>query len=216
MRRRTQARHHTLDPQRDDAPERVAVVARLRDRVDHRLRLRHIGAPHIARLDRVAVEAWRRLDVADDASLAPHGHAHDAQDGLRHRARGHASCRLARARALDDVAHVRMSELQRAGEVGMTRPQTRDRCRRIGHRLDAHHTLPVDRVAIRDLKGDRRAGGPPVAHPGGDGHRVALNALPGTASVAELTAMEVRVDVRGAERERRGDAVDDRDEPRPV
>ena len=98
----------------------------------------------------------------------------------------------------------------------MTRPQARHRVRRIDDRLDAHHAFPVDRVAIRDLQRDRRAGGASVTHAAGDVDRVALDLLPRAAAVAELPAPQIAVDVRGGDRNAGGHAVEDRDEPGPV
>jgi len=88
-----------------------------------------------------------------------------------------------------------VTELERTGEVRMTRAESRHRIGRLGHGLDAHDALPVDRVAVVDLEGDRRAGGAPLPHAPGDAHSVALDLLPSAASVAELPAPQVRIDL---------------------
>src|SRR5207245_9220850 len=106
---------------------------------------------------------------------------------------------LARARPLDDVADVLVSELQRAGEIGVTRTQPRDRVGRLGDRLDTHYALPVHRIAIQDLQRDRRAGRATLANAAGDAHLVALDLLSRAAPVTELPPAQVRVDLGGRE-----------------
>jgi hypothetical protein len=55
-----------------------------------------------------------------------------------------------------------------------------------------------------------------VAHATDDADLVALDPLPRAAAVAELAAAEIAVDRGEVDRHAGGDAVEHRDEPRPV
>ena len=85
------------------------------------------------------------------------------------RAGGDARRRFPRARPFEDVAQIVVAVLQRAGEVGVARPRTRDRravrAAGVGGRLGirVHGELPVDPVAVVDGQRHRRTGGPAVA-----------------------------------------------------
>src|SRR5439155_5357018 len=153
---------------------------------------------------------------ADRLRLAQHVRPDQTEYGLRAGARGHARRGLTRARTLDDIADIFVPEFQRSREVGVTGAKSRHRIGRLGHRLDAHDALPVRRVAVVDLQGDRRAGRATLADTAGDAHRVALDLLPSPAPVSELPAPEVCVDLSGRHRESRRHAVDDREDARPV
>ena len=98
----------------------------------------------------------------------------------------------------------------------MTRTEARDRVGWFGDRLDAHHSLPVHRVAVHDLERERRASGPPLTHAAGDAHRIALDALPRATAVSELPAAQVEIDLRRRHCETGGDAVQDGEDHRPV
>jgi hypothetical protein len=187
----------------------VSPVPRRRDRVD-------AGALGIGqRASLASTRAPSNVGVLStspiDRRLTSDLHTGDAQDRLRDGARRDACARLACAQALDDVAHVRVRR-QRAGEVGVPRPQARHRCGRIRDGLDAHDPLPVHGIAIGDLQDDGRAVVRPWRTP----------AVIVTASrsircraprpVAELPAVKVGSMSAGTSGSAAG-AVEDRDEP---
>ena len=109
-----------------------------------------------------------------------------------------------------------MTELQRAGQVGVPGTQARDRSGRLCDRLDAHDALPVDRVAVLNLEHDRCAGRAALANTAGDAHRVALDLLPRPAAISQLPPTEVRVDVCWRHLKSGRHAVDDREHAGPV
>ena len=101
---------------------------------------------------------------------------------------------------LENVAHVVVSVLDDACQIGVARPQARHRRRRIGHRLNVHLALPVGPVAVLDDHGDRPAHGPPVPHARDDLDAVVLDLLAPAAAIAFLAARQVDVDVLGQHR----------------
>ena len=135
--------------------------------------------------------------------------AERAQEGLGQRAAGDARGGLARARALEHVAHVGQAVLPRADEVGVAGARQVDLGHLGLHRPRVHPLLPVGEVAVGDLQGDRAAERAPVADPAGDLRAVALDLHPPAAAVAELAARHVAVDRLAVELEARGQALDD-------
>ena len=128
---------------------------------------------------------------------------------MRERAAGDARRGLARARALEHVAHVGEAELPDAGEVGVARAREMH----LGHvgldRPRVHPLLPVGVVAVGDLERDGPAERAAVADAGGDLGGVALDLHPPAAAVAELAARHVAVDRLAVELEPGGQALDD-------
>ena len=148
-----------------------------------------------------------RRDVAGDA------HAEPAEELSGERAGGHACGRLACAGALEHVADVGVSVLDRAGQVRMARARPRD-VRPLGaggalwhFRLDVHRLLPVDPVAIADEERDRRTGRDAVTDAGDDLGAVAFNLHPAAAAVATLAPPELRVECVDVELKARRHAV---------
>ena len=139
-----------------------------------------------------------------------------AQERLRERAARHARRGLARARALEHVAHVGEAELPDAGEVGVAGAREVH----LGHvgldRPRVHPLLPVGVVAVGDLEGDGAAERAAVADAGGDLRGVPLDLHPPAAAVAELAARHVAVDRLAVELEPGGQALDDGGEARAV
>ena len=142
--------------------------------------------------------------------------AEGAQERLGQRAAGDARGGLARAGALEHVAHVGEAELPDAGEVGVAGA----RQVHLGHlgldRPRVHPLLPVGVVAVGDLERDGAAERAAVADAGGDLGGVALDLHPPAAAVAELAARHVAVDRLAVELEPGGQALDDRGEAGPV
>ena len=95
----------------------------------------------------------------------------------------------------------------------------RGRCDSSTSRLDrpgVHPLLPVRVVAVGDQDRDRAAQGAPVADPGADLDRVALDLHPAAAAMAELAARHVAVERLAIELEPGRQALDDRDQPGAV
>ena len=123
---------------------------------------------------------------------------------------------LARARALEDVAHVAMAVLERADEVGVAGPR---QVRLLDLGLDrpgVHPLLPVRVVAVGDQERDRAAERAPVADPRSHLDRVALDLHPPAAAVTELATRHLAVDPLAVELQPRGQPLDDGDQPGPV
>ncbi len=140
--------------------------------------------------------------------------AQGAQELLGERSRGDARRGLARARALQDVAHVGEPELLEARQVGVARPR---QVRLLDLRVDGpgiHPLFPVRVVAVRDQDRDRAAERLSVPDPRPDLDRVALDLHPAATAVAELAARHVAVDPLPVEIEACGQALDDRDQAR--
>ncbi len=135
--------------------------------------------------------------------------AERAQERLAERPAGHARGGLAGGGALEDVAHVALLVLLRAHEVGVAGPRQVDLGDLGLDRPGAHPLLPVGVVAVGDLQRDRTAERAPVADAGRDLGRVALDLHAPAAPVAELAARHVGVEILGAQRETRGQALDD-------
>src|SRR3989442_14129191 len=216
LRERSEARYDAGRPQGDDPAEGISGVAGGGDGGDHGTAALGIGAADLARLDRVAVEARLAHDVPHRPRLARALGPPDAAHRLRDCAGGDAGRRLPGTRPLDDVPHVGMPELERACEIGVTRAQPGHRIGWFRDGLDAHHAFPVHGVAVGDLECQRPARGAALAHATGDANGVPLDPLPRTATVPELPAPQVAVDVRRRHREARRDAVQDREHLRPV
>ena len=157
-----------------------------------------------------------RLHRADLRHVREDLHAERGQEALGQRPAGHARGRLARAGALEHVAHVGEAELLHAREVGVTGPREVH----LGHlgldRPRVHPLLPVGVVAVGDPHGDRAAERAAVADPGGDLGAVALDLHAPAAAVAELAARHVAVDRGQVELEARGQALDDAGQAGPV
>ena len=125
----------------------------------------------------------------------------EAAEDLSSQAAGrHARRGFPGAGALEDVANVLVSVLDRSREVRMPRPRSGDlrpayaACP-FGHvRLDVHCLLPVDPVAIANQQRDRRAGRPAMANPGEDLHPVAFDGHPSPASVTPLAPPKLVVE----------------------
>src|SRR3989475_11433852 len=79
---------------------------------------------------------------------------------LRDPTHRHPRCGLARAGALEDVAHVAVVVLERAGEVRVAGPRPRDRQIRVAVLGAGRHLLlPVSPGPVLDPERDRRAEG---------------------------------------------------------
>ena len=158
----------------------------------------------------------RGLHRADLGDVREHLHAERGQEALGERAARHARGRLARAGALEHVAHVGEAELLDAGKVGVSGP----RQVHLGHvgldRPRVHPLFPVGVVAVRDADGDRAAERAAVADAGGDLGAVALDLHAPAAAMAELTARHVAIDRGKVELEACGQALDDAGQARAV
>ena len=108
---------------------------------------------------------------------------------MARRARGHAGGGLARARALEHVAHVGMAVLLQAGEVSVPGPRQVHLVHLGVDRPWVHPLLPVGVVAVVDSQRHGAAQGvAPVAHPRGHLGAVGLDLHAPAAPVPELCA----------------------------
>jgi hypothetical protein len=139
-----------------------------------------------------------------------------AQERLGEPARGHPRGGLARARALEHVAHVGEAVLLHPREIRVPGPRQVDLVHLGVDRPRIHPLLPVRVVAVRDPHGDRAAKGAAVADARRHLAAVGLDLHAAAAPVAELPPGEVAVEVLGAELQPGRKALDDRHEPRPV
>ncbi len=158
----------------------------------------------------------RRVHGGDLHDVRVHAHTERAQEGLAQRPARHASGRLARRRALEDVAHVALLVLLRADEVGVAGARQVDLRDVLLDRPGVHPLLPVGVVAVGDLQRDRAAERASVADAGGDLGAVALDLHAPAAAVAELAARHVGVEVLGRQREARRQPLHEAGEARAV
>ena len=157
-----------------------------------------------------AVDAADRSDVRADLD------AQRAQERLRQRAHGHPRGGLARAGALEHVAHVGEAVLLDAGQVGVPGARQVHLVHLAVHRPGVHPLLPVRVVAVGHQQGHRAAERAAVADPGGHLGAVLLDLHAPAAAVAELAPREVAVDVLGAQLEAGRQALENGHEPGPV
>ena len=139
-----------------------------------------------------------------------------AEELLGQRPGGDPRRRLAGARALEHVADVGEAVLVEAGKVGMARAGQMGLLHLGVDRPRVHPLLPVRVVAVGDEDRHRAAQRLAVPDPRADLDRVLLDLHAPAAAVAELAASHVAVDPLAVELEARGQALDDRDEPRAV
>ena len=135
-----------------------------------------------------------------------------ASDGADGDARG----RFPRARALQHVAHVRVSEFEESRQVRVARARRVDLLDVDRNGPGIHPLLPARVVAVRDEDRHRAAQRPSVSYPGADLHRVLLDLHPPPAPVSELAARHLTIEPRPVELESGWQALDDRDESWPV
>src|SRR4051794_22871559 len=100
---------------------------------------------------------------------------------------------MTRTRALESVAHVGEPELERAGEIGVTRPRQSHRLRALSGGLPvgrpgAHSPLPVLVVPVSDHERKRGSERAAVSQAGEHFDGVLFDALPRAPAVALLTA----------------------------
>ena len=199
----------------EDAAERLVRLALDVDVLDHRAARVAVQAAHgvvvdaLEVLDAQRLVARRRPHRADLHHVRADLDAERAQEGLGQRAAGHARGGLARAGALEHVAHVAQAVLPGADQVGVAGARQVDLGHLGLHRPRVHPLLPVGEVAVGDLQRDRPAERAPVAHAAGDLGAVALDLHAPAAPVAELAARHVAVDRLAVELEARGQALDD-------
>jgi hypothetical protein len=205
----------------EQAAERLVLLAHDVDLLDHRLGGRVVQAAHrrLVHLGEVLRAQARALGGRDLADLDHVGEDLDAegpQEGLGQGATRHPGRRLARAGALEDVAHVGVAVLLAPGQVGVAGAREMDLGDLGLHRPRVHPLLPVGVVAVGHLQRDRAAEGAPVADARRDLRRVGLDLHPAAAAVAELAAREVAVEVLGGDLEAGRQALQDAGQARPV
>ena len=192
---RAEARRHAGRANLDDAAERVAVLARLVDR----LRIRSRFGQRVARDHDADVREQRLRDGAGS----------DVHGGV------------ARGCPLERVADVGQLVLLDAREVGMAGPRQRDRLHALAFRLALggpriHPPRPVLVVAVADDERERRPERPATAESCEHLDLVRLDLLARRAAVALLPPTEVGVDRLAVERQPGRQAGEDRHERRPV
>src|SRR5215472_5896210 len=208
---------HSRRSQLERSAERVANFLRAVDPFDHERGRRSVRTPHgriahtitIGQLDDVP-----RAHVPDLKNEAAHCDAEHSKVLPRDLAESDAHRRLARARALQDVAQIGVPELQAARVVGMTRTRPRDRLTAARQRI--HERADVLEVPIADDDRKRRPEGHAASQPGEEFDPVVLDLLPATAAVTALTRGERGVDRRDIKTQACRYAVDDPDERRTV
>ncbi len=219
---RAEPRHEPERLHLEDAAERLVRLAQIVDLADHRARRIRVEAAHRRAVDLVEVRerqhplCHRRAHRGDLHDVRAHLDAERAQERLAQRAARDARRRLARRRALEDVAHVRLLVLLRADEVGVARARQVHLGELLLDRPRVHPLLPVGVVAVCDLQRDRATERAPVADARRDLRRVALDLHPPAAAVAELPARHVLVEVLRAQREAGRQALYDARQPRAV
>src|SRR5437764_1441434 len=161
--------------------------------------------------------AMRTGDAADLGHPAVNPDAEGLEQTLREPADGDARRRLARARALEDVAHVAVVVLERAGEVGVARPRARHRQPRVAILGPRRHLLlPVHPVAVLDPEGDRRAQRLAPAHPRPQLRLVALDLHPAATTVTAHAPGQVSIDRLDVDGHPGREALDDGGQTGPV
>src|SRR5216117_2933267 len=124
---------------------------------------------------------------------------------------------LARARALEHVAHVAVVVLERAGQVRMAGPRPRDREIRIPVLGPGRHLLlPVAPVPVLDPECDGRPERLAPAYAGADLDLVLLDLHAAAAPVALHAAGQISVDGRDVDRHPRREPLDDGGQSGPV
>ena len=213
---RAEARHEPEGLHLEDAAERLVGLAQPVDlaRPSRASPRRPGSAPASRRPPRSpralsAPSRCGRVHRGDLDDVRVHAHAERAQERLAQRPAGHARGRLARGGALEDVAHVGLLVLLGAHEVGVAGARQVHLGDLLRDRPRVHPLLPVGVVAVGDLQRDRAAERAPVAHPAGDLGGVALDLHAPAATVAELAARHVVVQILRAQLEARRQALDD-------
>ena len=216
----------TVDHDLEHATDRVARRPRFVDAGDHRgLRLRIRTAEW--RRVRVLARAGRiRRVESDPAHLGgerPDLDAERPQVRPGDPARGDTRGGLASRGALEDVPDIVEAVLQRTGQIGVARADSRHGRRPlvatlgrvverdsglVPQRFDRHHLGPVRPVAIPNEQEDRRTEGHSVSNATQDLGAVLLDRLARTAAVATLATREIDREVIGGERKPGGHALD--------
>ncbi len=204
---RTQAGNDAEGDHLEHATDRLVRLALHVDVLDHRAARLGVQAADRVRVDGVEVgeaqrPAGRRgVHGADLDDVRADLDAERRQERAAQRAAGDARRRLARAGALEHVAHVGEVVLPDAHEIRMAGPR-QVHLGDVGlDRVRVHPLLPVRVVAVGDLQGDRPAERRAVAHARRDERAIGLDLHPPAAAVAELPARHVAVDrLRGEPR----------------
>ena len=158
---------HAVAEHFDDAAERVAVLRRGLDLVDHRSLGRSVEAAHRRLVDVREIGRSRTQlglgpgrthlqDVAYDLGTDR------GQERLRQRAGRATRCGLTGAGSLEHVAGIVEAVLLHAREVGMAGPGLGERLRRLP-RGRAHLFDPLRPLGVGDVDADRRTEGAAVA-----------------------------------------------------
>src|SRR5918995_2005908 len=142
--------------------------------------------------------------------VAVDAHPEGRQEPLGERARGNPRGGLARAGALQHVAHVGEAVLVQAGKVGVPRTGQMGLLDAVaalnGPRVHAH--VPVGVVAVWDEHSDRAAEGAAVPEPRADLDGIALDLHAAAPAVAQLAPGHVAVECLAVELQARGQALD--------
>src|SRR5262245_29803825 len=146
-------------------------------------------------------------------------HAEAAEQLTGQRTSRDTSRRLARARALEDIANVCVAVFDRSGEVGVTWPRSRHNGAILGSSralwllgFDVHRLLPVHPVAIVDQHRDGCTGREAVAHAREDLGAIAFNLHTSAAPISTLTPAELQVERVDIELKTRGHPIDGHDQ----
>src|SRR5579885_2561314 len=156
-------------------------------------------------------------DSPDLAHPAEDADAHRLEQALGERPHRHARGRLARARALEDVAHVAVVVLERAREIGVPWPRARDG--RLGIAVGGigrHLLFPVAPVAVLDPERDRRPERLAPAHAAAEHDLVLLDLHPAAPAIPLHAAPEIPVDALDVDRYPGRKALDDGGEARAM
>ena len=223
MRVAAEARRHSACEDLERAAHRVPGFPRQIDGLDHLGRKAIVDAPH----RRVSRELARPLEADRERILErnrPQGEhvAGDLDPETGQQLPGNCAGRdpcggLARARALQNVTQIRSAVLDRARQIRMSGPWTRDSaapCAAALLRLgaDAHRLLPVLPVLVPDEQRDRAADRFAVAHAGENLRAVGFDRHPPAASITALAAPQLCGERVEVDREPCGNAFEDGDE----
>ena len=218
---RAESGHEPEGTNLEDAAEALVRLPEPIDLGDHRLARLGVQAANRRLVDgievlRPEVLALRGSDRADLDHMAVNARPEGAQELLRQRSGRHPGRRLASAGALEDVANVGLAELEQPGQVGVAWARRVDLLDLRVHRPRAHPLLPVRVVAIGDQHGHRAAERPPVPNAGADLDRVAFDLHPPAPTVPELPPGHLAIQAPAVELQAGRQALDDRDQSRPV
>ena len=192
--------------------QRVAVLGRALDLLDHRLLVGRVVDPHRRLVDARQVGHRRPAGgLRHHRSHLDHvrqdGDVEVPEQGLGAGAGRHPGGRLPGRGPLEHVACVGEAVLLHPGQVGVPGPGAGERLLR-PPRSGGHLLLPLGPLRVADLERHRRPEGAAVADAAQDGELVLLEAHPGPPAVAQPAPGQLGLDLRGGDPQPCGQSLD--------